>query len=65
LGVLLGAPIDALIRESDRLEGESWNAIRWTGGPAMPSPCSDAGIFAGFREHPFQSGSKKPQARRA
>src|SRR5664279_5483891 len=36
--VLIRSAAEAKIREADRLECESWNAIMWAGGPAMPSP---------------------------
>jgi hypothetical protein len=36
--VLIRSAAEAKIREADRLECEAWNAIMWTGGPAMPSP---------------------------
>jgi hypothetical protein len=36
--VLIRSAAEAKIREADRLKCEAWNAIVWTGGPAMPSP---------------------------
>ena len=36
--VLIRSAAEAKIREADRLECETWNAIMWAGGPAMPSP---------------------------
>src|SRR4030095_14535983 len=36
--VLIRNAAEAKIREADRRECESWNAIMWPGGPAMPSP---------------------------
>jgi hypothetical protein len=64
--VLIRSAAEAKIREADRLECEAWNAIMWTGGPAMPSPCSDAEIFSGLSQASVpQSDSKKSQARRA
>ncbi|WP_315828601.1 MULTISPECIES: hypothetical protein [unclassified Bradyrhizobium] len=35
--LILSAPAEKL-READRLECEAWNAIIWSGGPAMPTP---------------------------
>lgn len=32
------AAAEAKLREADRLECETWNAIMWAGGPAIPSP---------------------------
>jgi hypothetical protein len=36
--VLIRSAAEAKIREADKLECEAWNAIMWSGGPAMPSP---------------------------
>jgi hypothetical protein len=38
VSVLIRSVAEAKIRDADRLECEAWNAIMWSGGPAMPSP---------------------------
>jgi hypothetical protein len=35
---LIRSAAEEKMREADKLECEAWNAIMWTGGPAMPSP---------------------------
>lgn len=41
---------EALIREADTLECQSWNERMWaSGGPLEPSPTVDRAIYAGLR----------------
>jgi hypothetical protein len=35
---LIRSAAEEKLREADRLECDSWNAIMWAGGPAMPAP---------------------------